>query len=141
VVVHRRPLLRLTFTVERLEERVALFRLSLGTDLEELRALIARRPAGLVVEAFGRGNGPSGLTPLIREARQQNILVLVASRCPSGRVQPIYGGGGGGRDLADAGALFAGDLRGPKARLALMVLLSCEHTRQRIPELLAQLAP
>jgi L-asparaginase len=141
VVVHRRPLLRLTFTVERLEERVALFRLSLGTDLEELRALIARRPAGLVVEAFGRGNGPSGLTPLIREALQQNILVLVASRCPSGRVQPIYGGGGGGRDLADAGALFAGDLRGPKARLALMVLLSCEHTRQRIPELLAQLAP
>jgi L-asparaginase len=141
VVVHRRPLLRLTFTVERLEERVALFRLSLGSDLEELGALIARRPAGLVVEAFGRGNGPSGLTPLIREARQQNILVLVASRCPSGRVQPIYGGGGGGRDLADAGALFAGDLRGPKARLALMVLLSCEHTRQRIPELLAQLAP
>jgi L-asparaginase len=142
VVVHRRPLLRLTFAVDRLEDRVALFRLSLGTDLEDLRAVIARSPAGLVIEAFGRGNGPSALAPLIREARQRNTVVLVASRCPSGRVQPIYGGGGGGgRDLADAGALFAGDLRGPKARLALMVMLSSEQTRHRIPELLAQLAP
>jgi L-asparaginase len=141
VVVHRRPALRLTFEVERLEERVALYRLSLGTDLQDLQALIARRPAGLVIEAFGRGNGPTALTPLIRQARRDGSVVLIASRCPSGRVQPIYGGGGGGRDLADAGALFAGDLRGPKARLALMVLLSSDRTRERIPELLAQLAP
>jgi L-asparaginase len=141
VVVHRRPALRLTFEVERLEERVALYRLSLGTDLQDLQALIARRPAGLVIEAFGRGNGPTALTPLIRQAHCNGIVVLIASRCPSGRVQPIYGGGGGGRDLADAGALFAGDLRGPKARLALMVLLSSDRTRERIPELLAQLSP
>jgi L-asparaginase len=141
VVVHRRPALRLTFAVDRLEDRVALYRLALGADPEDLRAVIARRPAGLVIEAFGRGNGPSALAPIIREARQKSTVVLVTSRCPSGRVQPIYGGGGGGRDLADAGALFAGDLRGPKARLALMVMLSSERTRGRIPELLAQLAP
>jgi L-asparaginase len=141
VVVHRRPTLRLTFEIDRLEERVTLYRLSLGTDLQDLQDSIARKPAGLVIEAFGRGNGPTALTPLIREARRNGTVVLVASRCPSGRVQPIYGGGGGGRDLADAGALFVGDLRGPKARLALMVLLSSDRTRERIPELLAQLAP
>jgi L-asparaginase len=34
----------------------------------------------------------------------------------------VYGRGGG-RDLADAGALFAGDLAGPKARVLLQVAL------------------
>jgi L-asparaginase len=32
-------------------------------------------------------------------------------------------GRGGGRDLAEAGALFAGDLAGPKARVLLQVAL------------------
>ena len=61
VVIHRRPGLRRTFAVDRLEERVTLFRLSLGVDLEDLRAIVARKPAGIVIEAFGRGNGPGAL--------------------------------------------------------------------------------
>lgn len=141
VVVHRRPRLRRSFAVDQLEERVTLFRLALGVDLEDLRAIAARKPAGIVIEAFGRGNGPSALTPIVREATAQGIVVVIASRCASGRVKPVYGGGGGGRDLEDAGARFAGDLRGPKARLALMVLLSASGTRQRLDELLGQLAP
>ncbi|MEO8037729.1 MAG: asparaginase [Betaproteobacteria bacterium] len=141
VVIHRRPLLRRAFVVDRLEQRVTLFRLSLGVDLEDLGAIVARRPAGLVIEAFGRGNGPSALTAIVREATRRGVVVVLTSRCASGRVKPVYGGGGGGRDLADAGALFAGDLRGPKARLALMVLLSTEGTRNRIAEEIAQLAP
>jgi L-asparaginase len=35
----------------------------------------------------------------------------------------VYGRGGG-RDLADAGALFAGDLAGPKARVLLQLVLA-----------------
>jgi len=81
-------------------------------------------------------NDPSGW-----RAVQKNIVVLVTSRCPVGRVEPLYGGGGGGRDLADAGALFAGDLKGPKARLLLMVLLSAEETRAQLVPTLAALAP
>jgi L-asparaginase len=141
VILHRRPLLRRAFAIDQLEERVKLFRLTLGVDVEDLRTLIARRPAGLVIETFGRGNGPSALTPVVREAVANNVVVLVSSRCLAGRVKPVYGGGGGGRDLADAGALFAGDLRGPKARLALMVLLSAADSRNRIAEVLFQLAP
>jgi len=56
-------------------------------------------------------------------------------------VEPLYGGGGGGRDLADAGAVFVGDLKGPKARLLLMVLLSNIETRKRVGEIAATLAP
>lgn len=141
VLVYRRPLLRRSFQIESLEERVELFRLALGVDLRGLAAAIERGLAGLVIEAFGRGNGPTGLTELVRHAVQNGVVVLVTSRCPEGRVEPIYGGGGGGRDLADAGALFVGDLKGPKARLLLMVLLSSAETKRRIAETMAALAP
>jgi L-asparaginase len=141
VVIHRRPLLRRAFHVARLEDRVELFRLSLGVDLLALESMIDRDNAGLVIEAFGRGNGPTGLTPLVRRAVQKGTTVLVTSRCPAGRVEPIYGGGGGGRDLLDAGAVFTGDLKGPKARLLLMVLLSDEASRVHIRETIAAMAP
>lgn len=141
VVIHRRPLLRRSFKIVRLEERVELFRLALGVDLRSLEAAIERGIAGLVIEAFGRGNGPTRLSALVRLATQKSIVVLVTSRCPAGRVEPLYGGGGGGRDLADAGALFVGDLKGPKARLLLMVLLSVGETKAQMAETLAAIAP
>ena len=141
VIIHRRPVLRQSFKVDRLEERVEIFRLTLGIDLRGLEAAIERSVAGLVIEGFGRGNGPSRLAELVRLATRKNVPVLITSRCPVGRVQPVYGGGGGGRDLADAGGIFVGDLKGPKARLLLMVLLSSAKTRTRIAETVAALAP
>jgi L-asparaginase len=141
VVVHRRPVLRRSFQIDRLEERVELFRLALGVDLRSLEGVIDRGIAGLVIEGFGRGNGPTRLTALVRLAIEKDIIVLVTSRCPAGRVEPLYGGGGGGRDLADAGALFVGDLKGPKARLLLMVLLSNTETRKCVAETVAAIAP
>ena len=141
VIIHRRPVLRRSFKVDRLEERVELFRLALGIDLRGLEAAIERSVAGLVIEGFGRGNGPSRLTELVRLATRKNIPVVITSRCPAGRVQPVYGGGGGGRDLADAGGIFAGDLKGPKARLLLMVLLSGTESGLRIADTMAVLAP
>jgi len=141
VVIHRRPVLRRSFRIDRLEQRVELFRLVLGIDLCGLEAAIERGVAGLVIEGFGRGNGPSRLAGLVRLATRKDIPVLITSRCPAGRVQPIYGGGGGGRDLADAGGIFAGDLKGPKARLLLMVLLSSAENRTGLAETVAELAP
>jgi L-asparaginase len=141
VVIHRRPAFRRSFKLDRLEDRVELFRLALGVDLRGLESALERGIAGLVIEAFGRGNGPSRLSELVRLATQKNIAVLITSRCPEGRVEPIYGGGGGGRDLADAGGIFVGDLKGPKARLLLMVLLSNPETRSHIAETVAAMAP
>jgi len=141
VIIHRRPVLRRSFKIDRLEQSVELFRLVLGIDLRGLEAAIERSVAGLVIEGFGRGNGPSRLAELVRLATRKNIPVLITSRCPAGRVEPVYGGGGGGRDLADAGGIFAGDLKGPKARLLLMVLLSGAESGTRIAETVAALAP
>lgn len=141
VVIHRRPALRQSFAVQELETRVHLARLTLGFDCSLIDALLEAGAAGLVIEAFGRGNGPSCLTERLRRAVAMDIPVVIASRCPVGRTQPIYGGGGGGRDLEDAGAIFAGDLKGPKARLLLAVLLSHPDTRGRIPEIFRALSP
>jgi L-asparaginase len=141
VVIHRRPTLRRTFQVKALEERVDIFRLSLGADLSALQFMIDRGVRGLVIEGFGRGNGPTALTPLVRTATQRGIPVLISSRCPVGRVAPIYGGGGGGRDIADAGGIFSGDLKGPKARMLLSVLLGAGQSREQIAETVAALAP
>ena len=140
VVIHRRPEQRRTFVVDRLETRVPLIRLYLGFDVALVEAALEHGARGLVLEAFGRGNGPAALVPIVRGAVAAGVPVVVTSRCPTGRVEPIYGKGGG-KDLADAGAIFAGDLKGPKARLLLMVLLAAPGTRDRIAETFAELAP
>lgn len=141
IVIHRRPTLRRSFKLDRIEERVDLVRLVLGIDLRGVEAAIERGVAGLVIEAFGRGNGPARLAELVRRATGKGVPVLITSRCAAGRVQPSYGGGGGGDDLVAAGGIFAGDLKGAKARLLLMVLVSSAGTKDRIAENLAVLAP
>ena len=141
VVVHRRPNLRRTFAIDQLEERVDLVRLSLGTNSRLIDAAIDGGARGLVVEAFGRGNGPPWLTATLGRAIAAGVAVVVTSRCPAGRVLPVYGGGGGGRDLEDAGVVFAGDLKGAKARILLMVLLSHRATRNRVAEIFREMAP
>jgi L-asparaginase len=78
--------------------------------------------------------------PVVRGAVAAGVAVVITSRCPTGRVEPIYGKGGG-KDLADAGAIFAGDLKGHKARLLLMVLLGAPETRSRVAEIFAEVAP
>lgn len=140
VLIHRRPMRRRTFEVETLEERVPLIRLCLGFDPWLLEAALDRGAKGVVLEAFGRGNGPAALVPIVGRAVGAGCPIVVTSRCPTGRVEPVYGKGGG-KDLADAGAIFAGDLKGPKARLLLMVLLSSPATRGEVADIFHQIAP
>src|SRR5262249_60013335 len=76
----------------------------------------------IVLEGTGRGNANDQVLVGVRNAVDAGVIVVVCSRCVEGRVEPLYGRGGG-RDLADAGALFAGDLAGPKARVLLQLAL------------------
>jgi len=77
---------------------------------------------GIVLAATGRGNATSAIVSLVAELKERDVPVLVTTRCLQGRVAPVYGQGGGA-DLADAGAIFADDLSGPKARLLLALIL------------------
>jgi L-asparaginase len=141
MILHRRPTRRRTFRLDQMPElQIPLFRLALGFDVKIVERLLDLGVDGLVVEAFGRGNAPAALVPVVERAVGMGLPVVITSRCPTGRVEPIYGKGGG-KDLLDAGAIFAGDLRGPKARLLLLVLLAAADTRARIREVFAELAP
>jgi L-asparaginase len=140
VLVYRKPTIRRTFRVSKLEERVDLIMLVLGIDARYIDASIQSGAAGIVLEAFGRGNANTAIVEGVRRAVNSGIPVVVTSRCPAGRVAPIYGGGGG-KDLEDAGAIFAGDLSGVKTRILLMVVLADPITRSQLREVIAELAP
>ena len=78
----------------------------------------ARRPKGLAIIAFGRGNVPPAIVPALRAAIEAGVLVTVSSRCVAGRVSPRYGYDGGGLQLRKLGAILAGDLVGRESAAA-----------------------
>jgi L-asparaginase len=122
VSVHRRPVLRKNFMAERIESRVDLIKLVMGSDDRFLRFAADSGAKGIVIEGFGRGNATPAAAKGVAEIITAGTPVIVTSRCPRGRVRPIYGNGGS-RDLERAGAIFAGDLSGPKARVLAAVML------------------
>ncbi|MDH4346939.1 MAG: asparaginase [Thermoleophilia bacterium] len=102
--------------------QVDLIRLHAGSDGRFIGTAMETGARAIVLEGTGRGNGNDQVVAAVREAVAAGVAVVVCSRCAEGRVEPVYGRGGG-RDLAEAGALFAGDLAGPKARVLLQVAL------------------
>lgn len=140
IVFRARPSRR-HFPVTRLETRVDLIRLAMDLGVRQIEAAVRDGMVGVVIEAFGRGNTPPAVVGAVRRAVESGVAVVITSRCAAGRVAPISGGAGCGQELAEIGAVFAGDLAGPKARLLLMVLLSDPHTRSHIGTTFAELAP
>ncbi len=112
-----------TLMPRRLVTDVDLHTMATGVDDRLIRASLARGARGLVVEATGCGNVPPGALPGLRKAIASRVPVVVVSRCGEGRVGPAYGYEGGGQMLEAMGAIFGGDLPGPKARIKLMVAL------------------
>ena len=102
--------------------QVDLISLYAGSDDRFVRTAIESGARGIVLEGTGRGNANRPVVASVQEAVAAGVAVAVCSRCEAGRVEPVYGLGGG-RDLAEAGALFAGDLAGPKVRVLLQVVL------------------
>ena len=123
---------RQTFRSERIEPRVDLLKMVAGSDDRLVRLALESGANGLVIEGTGRGNVPPQVIPGIQSAIDQGIPVVIATRCLQGRVLDTYGYEGSGRDLRKRGAIFAGFLPGPKARIKLMVVLG--QTRD-LPEI------
>ncbi|CAN5905682.1 asparaginase [soil metagenome] len=103
---------------------VHLVTMAAGHDDLLLRAALDAGSSGVVIEASGSGNVVAQWQSAVRALIDANVPVVLASRCGSGRVVPGYGGDGGGHTLVELGVVPAGDLPGPKARLALLLLLS-----------------
>jgi L-asparaginase len=122
VVFGRRPERRPPLEAPAELGRVDLIRLHAGSDGRFLRASVESGAQAIVLEGTGRGNANDQVVEAVREAVAAGVTVAVCSRCVEGRVEPVYGRGGG-RDLAETGALFAGDLAGPKTRVLLQLAL------------------
>jgi L-asparaginase len=101
---------------------VELVRIAAGVGDTLLRAAVARRPAGIVVEGTGGGHVMARLLPALDEAIAAGVPVVVASRCAGGaNLEHTYRLPGAETDLIDRGVIPAGHLAGHKARLRVLV--------------------
>jgi len=133
VIVERR-LDRRVLPWHGLEPNVALIKLVVGAEPALLEDALARGALGVVIGALGGGRVPPWWLPAIERARAQGVAVVIASRCPSGRVWDAYGYLGAYRTLAEMGCLFAEGLNGQKARVKLMVVLAAARVTGEVAE-------
>lgn len=131
VVVYRKPLLHKAYAAQRIETDIELIKMVMGASDRALRYAVASGARAIIIEGFGRGNAPPAVTRAVAELAETGLPVIITSRCPEGRVKPVYGKGGG-KDLERAGAIFAGDLSGIKARILVAVLLGLGLDRDAI---------
>lgn len=103
--------------------RVALVPMVIG-DQGELLELARPRHDGVVIVAFGSGNLPPGAIPAIQRWLDEGKPVVLASRCPTGEVTPVYAFEGGGAGLVSMGVIPAGPRTPSQARMELLLSLS-----------------
>lgn len=77
----------------------------------------------VVLVGTGVGNAAPGFAEAVARATDRGTPVVLASRVAAGPISPIYGNGGGA-DLLRAGAISAGELSAPQARVLAATLLS-----------------
>lgn len=121
----------------RVEPEVDLIRVWAGCDDRFVRCSLALGVRGIVLETFGGGRVPPALLPAIDEAVGRGVAVVATTRCLTGGMWDMYGYPGAFRDLERRGVLFAQDLPGHKARLALAVGLGNQLPRDRLQALLS----
>ncbi len=79
---------------------------------------------GLVLVAFGRGNMPPALAAAAQRWLDAGKTVVLATRCFTGEVLPVYAFDGGGARLLQAGAIAAGPRSPSQAWMELVVTAS-----------------
>ena len=127
VSFYRQPIQKQCIALDAALQRVDIIAMYAGADGALLTAAVKAGAKGIVITAVGAGNVNPAMFKAVKEAIATGVSVVVSTRVPNGRVQPIYGFEGGGQDLTEAGAIFANDLSPQKARILLMLAL--QHSR------------
>ena len=117
--------------------RVRLITAHVAMDGSLLEAAVAAGADGLVVEATGAGNTTGALLDAAILAMAERIPVVLTTRCPAGAAGTGYAFRGGGATWIRAGAMLAGTLTGPKARIALALGLGAGLEGDELADLLA----
>ena len=119
---------------DQVENKVALFKSGIGMDDTFINHAVDMGYKGIVIEAMGRGNIPPQMYEGVKYARENGVVVVITSRCSTGRVHDSYGYLGSGRDLKNIGCIFAGDLNGHKCRIKLMLALGKTNNLDEIKD-------
>lgn len=123
VIRFNEPRHRRTFPLPDKLPDVALLTTYAGGDGRYVRYAADSGADGIVIEGVGAGNVNTPTYEAIKYAIGKGVAVVVTSRVEKGGVYPLYGDEGGGETLQESGAILAGDLKGPKARILLMLAL------------------
>ncbi len=135
LIIYRNIAYRQHVDTNQVERKVDLIKVVLDMDDRLIRHAVDTGAKGIVIEAMGRGNLPLQVLEGVKYALSQKVVVVIVSRCNSGRVFESYGYEGGGKELSDLGAIMGGEMRGPKARLKLMLALGKTDELSRIRQL------
>lgn len=126
IYFHHAPLARTYLPINALDKKVAMFKIYAGMEADLLETIPSLGYHGVVLEGLGQGNVPPSLVPAIQHLLDENIPVILVSRCFNGIAQDIYAYEGGGRMLKGKGVQFERGLNGPKARLKLLLELCAQ---------------
>lgn len=137
VVVERSRGPRRSIRADHAVDGIQLLIAHVAMDGALLDAVAALRPPAIVVEATGAGNTAAPLLEAAQRTMGQGIVVALTTRCPAGAASAGYAFPGGGATWQRAGALLAGHLTGPKARIALACGLAAGQDHHGLAELLA----
>ena len=129
---HHNPIRHETYDVEKIIKKVALLKVYAGMEADLLLHIGESGYEGVVLEGLGQGNVPPAIVNSIQQLIDQNIPVVLVSRCYNGIAQPVYGYEGGGKMLEKMGVLFAHGLSGQKARIKLLIGLSDTRLTQNL---------
>lgn len=124
LIVYRNIAYRQHIDTDEVEHKVDLIKAALDMDDRFIRFSVDSGAKGIVIEALGRGNLTIKMLEGVKYALSKGVVVVIVSRCSSGRVFESYGYEGGGKELSDLGAIMGGEMRGPKARIKLMLALA-----------------
>jgi L-asparaginase len=137
VVVMRRRVARRQVETQRAAERIHLITAHAAIDGTLVDAAMTIGADGFVIEAHGAGNTDPRLLEACVRAMDAEVPVALTTRSAAGQVGPYYGFPGGGAQWIRAGAMPAGYLSGPKARVALAVGIGAGLARDGLAALLA----
>ena len=138
LIIYRGIAYRQHIDTNSVERRVDLIKAVLDMDDRFLRLAVDAGAKGLIIEAMGRGNLPIKVCEGVKYALDKGVVVVIVSRCNSGRVFESYGYEGGGKELSDLGAIMGCEMRGPKARIKLMLALSKTNDPNEIKQLFTE---
>ncbi|MCF6514707.1 asparaginase [Lactobacillus sp. S2-2] len=110
--------------IETVIDGVYLIKAYAGMDSTIFDILNNDQTKGIVIEGLGAGNVPPKSLPGIKKLIDNEIPVILVSRCYNGTAQPIYDYEGGGIELEKMGLTICHGLNGQKARIKLIVGLS-----------------